>query len=69
MIIWYRSDNALPNKAFVTLIPSVNETTSVLTIPNVISEDVGTYFCEAWANNGGVRSMAVNLFLAGKTFE
>ena len=69
MIIWYGSDNPLPNEAFVTLIPSVNETTSVLTISNVTSEDVGTYYCEAWANNGGVRSMAVNLFLAGKTLE
>ena len=69
MITWYKSGNPLPNKAFVTLIPSVHETTSVLTIPNVTSEDVGTYNLVAWANDVGVRSMAANLFLAGKTFE
>ena len=66
MITWYRYNNLLPNKAFDTLIPSVNETTSVLTIPNVTSEDVGTYYCEAWANDRAVRSMTANLFLAGK---
>ena len=65
MITWHRHNNLLPNKAFDTLIPSVNETTSVLTIANVTSEDVGTYYCVAWANDMGVRSMAAILFLAG----
>ena len=65
MITWYGYGNLLPNKAFDILISSVNETTSVLTIPNVTSEDVGTYYCVVWANNRAVRSMAANLFLAG----
>ena len=68
MITWHRHNSLLPNKAFDTLIPSVNETTSVLTIPNVTSEDVGAYYCAALVN-GVVISMAANLFLAGKTFE
>ena len=67
-ITWYRNDKLLWNKAFITLLPSVNETTSVLTIPNVTSEDVGTYYFVAWANNWAVKSMTANLFLAGKTF-
>ena len=50
------------------VIPSMNETTSILTIPNVTSEDVGTYYCEAWANNMAVRSDSANLFLAGKVY-
>ena len=49
-INWYRNNrDPVPKKAYSTLIPSVNVTTSVLTIPNVTSEDVGTYYCEAWA--------------------
>ena len=69
MITWYRYNSRLPNKAYNTLIPSVNETTSVLTIPNVTSEDIGTYYFVAWTNDRAVRSMAANLLLAGKTFE
>ena len=65
-IDWYRINNDLPNKAFSRLVPSVSETTNILTIPNVTSEDVGTYYCEAWANMLAARSHAVNLFLAGK---
>ena len=69
MITWYRYDNLLPNKAFDTLMSSVNKTTSVLTIPNVTSEDVGAYYCAALVNGKVVISMAANLFLAGKTSE
>ena len=49
------------------VIPSMNdhETTSILTIPNVTSEDVGTYYCEAWANRMATLSLNANLFLAG----
>ena len=65
-ITWYRKDNLLPTKNFTTLLPSVNEATSILTIPNVTSEDVGMYYFVAWANDWAVRSMAANLFLAGK---
>ena len=66
-ITWYKSNkNSIPSKAYLTLVPSVNETTSILTIPNVTSEDVGTYYCVVWASNMAVRSYSANLFLAGK---
>ena len=48
------------------LIPSVNEITIILTIPNVTSKDVGRYHCVVWANNMAVISHSANLFLAGK---
>ena len=66
-IHWYKNNTiAIPKKAYLTLIPSVNETTSILTIPNVTSEDVGRYHCVVWANNMAVKSHSANLFLAGK---
>ena len=66
-ITWYRNnEDPVPSKAYSMVIPSVNETTSILTIPNVTSEDVGTYYCVVWANNMAVRSHSANLFLAGK---
>ena len=45
---------------------SVNGITSTLTIPNVISEDVGTYYCVVWASNIAIQSRVASLFLAGK---
>ena len=66
-IIWYRNnDNAVPSKAYFMIIPSTNETTSILTIPNVASEDISTYYCEAWANRMAALSLNAYLFLAGK---
>ena len=65
-ITWYRNENSMPKKAYLTRIPSVNETTSILTVPNVTSEDVGTYYCVVWANNMAVKSRHANLSLAGK---
>ena len=66
-ITWYRNnEDSVPSKANFMVIPSINATTSILTIPNVTSEDVGTYYCLAWANNTAVRSHTANLFLAGK---
>ena len=66
-INWYKYDKTpVPEKAYLTLISSVNETTSILTIPTVTSEDVGTYHCVVWANNMAVRSQRATLFLAGK---
>ena len=44
---------------------SVNVTTSILYIPNVTSEDVDVYFCEAWANRLAAQSLRANLYLAG----
>ena len=66
-INWYKNNKTpVPEKAYLTLIPSVNETTSILTIPTVTSEDVGTYYCVVWANDMALRSHRANLFLAGK---
>ena len=66
-IAWYKNnENHIPKKAYLTSIPSVNETTSILTIPYVTSEDVGTYYCVVWANNMAVRSYSATLFLSGK---
>ena len=67
-IIWYRNNrNPVPKKAYTTLISSVNVTTSILTIPNVTSEDVGRYYCVVWANRKTAESLAGNLFFAGNT--
>ena len=55
----------VPNKAYSRLIPSVNVTTSVLTILNVTSKDVGAYYCVVWANRRAAESLAANLDLAG----
>ena len=66
-ITWYRNDEKpVPSKAYSTIVQSINETTSTLTIPNVTSEDVDTYYCEAWANRRAAQSLKANLFLAGK---
>ena len=66
-VTWYRNNsNAVPGKAYSTLIPSVNVTTSILTIPNVTSKDVGTYYCAAEVGRIAVKSRSANLFLAGK---
>ena len=66
-IYWYKNNkNVASKKAYVTLIPSVNETTSILTISNVTSEDVGTYYCVVWTNHMALRSHSATLFLAGK---
>ena len=66
-ITWYRNNrNLVPSKAYSMVIPSMNETTSILTIPNVTSKDVSTYYCEALANRIAALSLNVHLFLAGK---
>ena len=69
-INWYKNNRTpVPKKAYLTLIPSVNETTSILTIPTVTSEDVGTYYCVVWANRKAELSLNANLFLAGKNMH
>ena len=65
-ITWYRNNrDPVPNKAYSRLIPLVNVTTSVLTIPNVTSEDDGAYYCVVWANRKAAESLAASLDLAG----
>ena len=66
-VTWYRNNAyPVPEKAYSTLILSVNITTSILTIPNVTSEDVGTYYCVAEIGRVAVKSQSAKLFLAGK---
>ena len=67
-ITWYKMNNSLPSKAYSTLLPSVNVTTSVLIIPNVTDEDVGAYYCEARVRMLVLQSLAGDLVLAGKLY-
>ena len=65
-VTWYKNkEKPVPKKAYSTLTPSVNVTTSILTIPNVTSEDIGTYYCVVRANMKAAQSPAANLILAG----
>ena len=65
-VTWYKNNgNPVPGKAYSRLIPSINVTTSVLTIPNVTTEDVGTYYCVVRANRRTVQSLGGSLILAG----
>ena len=66
-VTWYRNNSyPVPEKAYSTLMSSVNVTKSILTIPNVTSEDVDTYYCVAELRRITVKSLSANLFLAGK---
>ena len=47
---------------------SFNVTISILTIPNVTIQDVGAYYCVAWANRISTESLDAKLFLAGKMY-
>ena len=65
-VTWYRSKGKpVPKKAYSMLMPSTNVTTSILTIRNVKSRDVGTYYCVVKANLKTAQSLAANLILAG----
>ena len=65
-IIWHRHTKPLPRRVYATTTVSLNETISTLTIPDVTIEDVGTYYCVAWAGNKATQSKVAHLFLAGK---
>ena len=65
-VTWYKNNKSpIPEKAYSRLMPSKNVTTSVLTIPNVTSEDVGTYYCEVRANRKSAQSLGGSLIFAG----
>ena len=65
-VTWFKNNiNPVPEKAYSKLIPSTNITTSILTIPNVTSEDVGTYYCVVQANRRTAQSLGGSLVLAG----
>ena len=65
-ITWHRHTKPLPQKAYFTIAASVNGTTGTLTIPNVVSDDVGTYYCVVRASNIAVQSKIASLLFAGK---
>ena len=65
-IIWHRHNKPLPQRAYSTTSASVNGTTSNLTIPNVVSDDVGTYYCVVRAGNKATESKIASLLFAGK---
>ena len=66
-VTWYKSNGThVPGKAYSRLISSTNVTTSVLTIPNVTSEDVGTYYCVVRANRKSAQSLSGSLIFAGR---
>ena len=65
-VIWHRQNNSLSEKVHSTLVRSPNQVTNTLIIPNVTNEDIGNYYCVAWAKVTATRSKVANLFLAGK---
>ena len=68
-ITWYRRNRKpVPKKASSTLLPSANETTSILMIPNVTGEDVDVYCCLMSAGRITIKSLDANLFLAGTMY-
>ena len=58
---WKRINKNLPEKSLV----SRNGTTSILSIPNVTSEDVGEYYCVVWANDQSSQSNIAELQFSG----
>ena len=67
IVTWYRNNAyPIPKKAYSKLIPSVNVTTSILTIPNVTSEDVDKYYCVARVGRRIEESLRAKLLLASK---
>ena len=58
---WKRINKNLPEKSLV----SRNGTTSILSIPNVTSEDVGEYYCGVWANDQSSQSNTAELQFSG----
>ena len=65
-VTWHKNNgNPVPEKAHSRLTPSMNVTTSVLTIPNVTIEDVGTYYCVIRANRKTAQSLSGSLIFSG----
>ena len=58
---WKRINSDLPEKSFTIQ----SGTTSILSIPNVTSDDVGKYYCVAVTNNGTSESHSAELQLSG----
>ena len=64
-IIWYRNGKRFPNNSIISQAKKLNSVASALTVSNVTDDDVGKYYCEAWANGKAVRSMNVTLYKSG----
>ena len=58
---WKRINKNLPKKSLL----SQSGTTSILSIPNVTSEDAGEYYFVVWANNRTAQSNAAELQFSG----
>ena len=58
---WKRINSDLPEKSLL----SQSCTTSILSIPNITSEDVGEYYCIVWANNQSSQSNTAKLQFSG----
>ena len=68
-IIWYRNGKQVPNKSIISQAKKLNSVASTLTVSNVTDDDVGKYYCEAWANGKAVRSMNVTLYKLGTCIQ
>ena len=64
-ISWHREDvphQLIPDKCTVSQTSSPQITTSTLTIPHVIDDDAGKYYCVVWANKQATRSRRATLY-------
>ena len=67
-VTWYKNNGThVPGKAYSRLISSTKATTSILIIPNVTINDVGTYYCVVQANRKTAQSLGANLILSGRS--
>ena len=55
----------LPSKAIVSLESSTKVIVSTLVIPNITTDDVGSYYCVVWGENKASRSNVAKLLLSG----
>ena len=74
-VVWFRKDLAmlkakvLPSKAIISLESSWKVTISTLVIPNVTTDDVGSYYCIVWGENKASKSNVAKLLLSGMRFH
>ena len=55
----------LPSKAFVSFNSLLKVTTSTLIIPNVTTNDTGSYHCVVWGEDKASKSDTAKLLLSG----
>ena len=70
-VVWFkedlamREDKPLPNKAIISLESTLKVTISTLAIPNVTTDDVGSYYCIVWGESKASISSITKLLLSG----